>query len=165
MYTEKTLTTPEQIPDKQEAPSVDKIRQSIEAQAISAESTSQVVEQSQDKPAQSTLGIQQELKAQAYRRSLTNIRQHLSGPDKVLSTVIHKPIVEHTSNAFAASIGRPLGLLGGASVALIGSCWVLYASKHYGFRYNYALLLGFFIGGYMLGITVEVLIRLARKKS
>lgn len=109
------------------------------------------------------LGLQKELKQQAYLRTMQKVQSRLSGPERVFSRVIHTQVVNALSEAGARSIGRPSGLMGGALCALLGSSLLLYVAKHYGFTYNYTVILVLFIGGFIVGLLIELLYRLVAK--
>jgi hypothetical protein len=99
------------------------------------------------------------------QRTLTRVRHKLSGPDKSLSKVIHQPVVDAVSRVGEQTVARPSGVLGGAICAFLGSCLFLWASKHYGFRYNYFLFFLFFVGGFAIGLVIELMVYLSRRKQ
>ncbi len=107
--------------------------------------------------------INKELKDMMRTRTLTRIRKELSAPNKTLSKVIHSKPVEKASVIGEKTIARPIGLLGGALIALIGSVATLYMAKHYGFEYNLLLFFILFAGGYLAFTIVEVLILIAKR--
>lgn len=111
------------------------------------------------------IGIQRELKADAYRKTLAKVQTKLHPTERFFSQIVHRPAVESASNVAGSTIARPSGLLGGGIVALASSTAILYMSKHYGFRYNYLTFVGFFVGGFLLGITIEMLVRLVTRKQ
>jgi hypothetical protein len=102
--------------------------------------------------------VNRELKAITLKRELKQIRHKLSSPEKSLSKVIHQPTVRAISEATAKSIERPSGLLGGGIMAFVGSLGYLYLAKHIGFTYNYAVFFVFLIGGFAIGIILELLV-------
>lgn len=147
-----------------ENPAIESIRDTVDAQAIPAENISKTSETADDQPA-TIFGVQHELKAQAYRRTLRRTRTQLKPLERPFSTFIHTPFVERSSAILGASVGRPSGVVTGASVALIGSSAALYAAKHYGFSYNYTLLFVLFAGGFIIGVLLELVIRLIKHRS
>jgi hypothetical protein len=110
------------------------------------------------------LYVNHELKSIALQRTLVRVRRHLSGPNRLLSKVIHQPAVQAVSEAGAKTIARPSGLLLGSFTALLGSSFVLYLAKHYGFRYNYLLVFVLFVGGFVVGLALEFVIWLLRRR-
>lgn len=133
-----------------------KIREMAKAEA---EATSKVkVEQTHDTESDSLVGMQSTLKSTAYNRTLAKIQLRLSKPSKSFSKVVHSPIIDNVSNITAQTVARPNGILGGSVMAFVGSCVLLYFSKHYGFRYNYLVAFGLFVVGYLLGSLIEIIV-------
>ncbi len=124
-----------------------------------AEPSEHIKPDQQEEPEPDTmLGMQQVLKSKAYEHTLRRVRQKLPKPARVFSRFAHNKAVEAASNAGAQTVGRPSGILGGSLCAFLGSVVVLYYSRHYGFRYNYALFFVLFIGGFLVGVVAELLI-------
>lgn len=146
-----------------ESPAVDDIREAIDTHAVSSENYG-LESQNKETPAQ-FYGVQHELKTQAYNRGLNNIRQQLPLASRTFSKVVHQPVVDATSNVVAATIGRPVALLLGASTALIGAVILIYASKHYGFRYNYLLVFLLFLVGFTIGLVFELIKWLSTRRQ
>lgn len=114
------------------------------------------------------LNVNRELRQITLRRELKNIRRKLPAPQKALSKVIHQPVIRATSEFTGKTVSRPSGLLGGGIVALIGTSAYLYLAKHVGFEYNYGVFLVLFVGGFALGLLVELgvhLIMSSRRKA
>ncbi len=144
---------------------VDSLAKTAETQAISGKEVT-VGEQQEDAAQTSTFGTQRKLKADAYKRTLSRTRQQLKIPDRILSKITHQPVIDAVSNVAGKTVARPSGILGGSLCALIGSAWLLYASKHVGFNYNYLAFLLLIIGGFFFGLTAELIIRtIARLRS
>lgn len=114
--------------------------------------------------APSQMGVQRELKLTAYKQTIRRIQTKLKGPEKVLSRVMHQPVVEKISNVGANTVARPSGILGGGFIALLGSSILLYLTKHYGFEYNLTVFFILFVVGFMAGIILEGLVKLVRRK-
>ncbi len=121
--------------------------------------------QAETAPHEPVLGIQRELKAQAYAQTLRKIRSRLPSVERSFSKVIHQPTVEAISEATGKTLARPSGLLGGGLVSLVGSIIALYMSKHYGFRYNFFVYLLLLVVGFCSGVLLELAVRGARSKS
>ncbi|HSX53183.1 MAG TPA: hypothetical protein VLF90_02320 [Patescibacteria group bacterium] len=101
--------------------------------------------------------VNKDLKAEAFQRALNRTRKHLSSPERGLSKAIHQPVVDAISGVAEKTIARPTGLLTGAIVALIGSSYVFYSAKHYGWHYNYLIVFILFVGGYVVGLILEII--------
>ena len=108
---------------------------------------------------------QKELKAESYRKTMSHVRRKLPKRDRALSKVIHNKKVEAASEVGAKTIARPSGILGGGVVALCGSIFLLYMSKHYGFEYNYFSFILLLVAGFFIGMIGEVLVRFVLKKA
>lgn len=133
-------------------------RSVIEQTAESSNPVAEHVAQETAQAAPQSTHVNQELKTITLRRELQHIRRQLPAPDRVLSKVIHQPVVRATSEAVGNSLSRPSGLLGGGLVAFIGSASYLYLAKHIGFSYNYLLFFFLFIAGFALGLFLELLV-------
>jgi hypothetical protein len=96
-----------------------------------------------------------ELKVLTAQRALSHIRHNLSGSDKALSKVIHRPAVRVASDVTARTVGRPIALLVGGLFALVGSGLYLYLAKHIGFEYNYLISTMLFTAGLVVGLLLE----------
>lgn len=114
---------------------------------------------------ESSLVVNRELHDLTWNRSITRIRKKLPLPEKALSKVIHQPVVNAVSGAAGKTVARPSGVLMGSIFAFLGSSFFLYASKHYGFRYNYLMFLLFFVGGFFVGLIVEAITWPLRRKQ
>ncbi|MFA6270507.1 MAG: hypothetical protein WC657_04875 [Candidatus Paceibacterota bacterium] len=139
---------------------IEAIQKRVEAAAKGSKETP--VEKS-EKPHSEPHFLNRQLKVAAFNRTMVRVRKHLSPPERTLSKVIHKPAVEAISNTAAKTIARPTGILTGGFFALVGSSFVLYMAKHYGFRYNLLLFFVLLVGGYVLGLLLEMIIYLVRR--
>jgi hypothetical protein len=104
--------------------------------------------------------INRDLRQITLRRELQHIRRELPVPQRVLSRVVHQPAVRVISEAAGKTISRPSGLLGGGLVALLGTTSYLYLAKHIGFTYNYFVFMALFVGGFIVGLVLELLVHL-----
>lgn len=100
--------------------------------------------------------VNRELKNITLGRELKQIRSKLNAPNKVLSKVIHQPVVRAISETSGKTVARPSGLLGGGLVALLGTSSYLYFARHIGLEYNYFAFLVFFAAGFGLGLVLEL---------
>lgn len=158
----ETDTTSERDPLQN---SLEALRARVDAQAVSSKETpfEETKDTSTGPAHDQSLHFHQHLKHDAYRRTLNKIQSHLSPLERVESRFIHHPTVEIVSDSVAKTIGRPIALLSGSIVALLGSIYVLYLSKHVGFHYNYSLILLLFVGGLLAGLITELILKLVRK--
>lgn len=140
---------------------LDQIKQSIEAAAVSGKEYSRAEKET---PRQTTQhGVNKALKASAYRRVIKKTQSQLSTPERTLSRTIHNPAVEKASEVAAKTVARPSGILFGGIGAFAGTVIVLFISKRVGFTYNYSLFFLLFLGGYILGIVLEFILRSIKK--
>ena len=105
--------------------------------------------------------VNRELKQITLRRELQQIRRKLPAPQRILSKVIHQPAIRIASEAAGRTVSRPSGLLGGGLVAFLGTTGYLYLARHIGFTYNYLVFLLLLAGGFILGVSLELLVHLA----
>ena len=105
--------------------------------------------------------INRELKSITLGRELQQIRRKLPAPQRALSRVVHQPAIRVVSEATGKTISRPSGLLGGGLVALLGSISYLYLAAHIGFTYNYFIFLLLFVGGFIIVLSLELLVWVA----
>jgi hypothetical protein len=108
-------------------------------------------------PAQQTF-VNADLKKVTLQREIQSIRRKLPVAQRALSKVIHQPVVRVVSEVTSKTATRPSGLLGGGFVAFLGSAIYLYMTKHVGFTYNYTIFLLLFLGGFVLGLALEIVI-------
>ena len=141
-------------------------RKAAAEQAVStAESASfQSVEQTPSDQSHS-FAVHQQLKTNAYTQTLRTIQRRLPRTDQAFSKVIHNRRVEVASEFAAKSVARPSGILGGAVCAGIGSALLVYITRHYGFPYNYTMFIVFFVGGYGVGLLLELAVRLLHRRK
>lgn len=141
----------------EQRPATAELQQKVEQQAVSGKELS-VGEK--ETAASNEFGVYSDMKAQAYERSLKRIQQRLSGPERVLSNVMHNKTVDATSELLGKTVARPSGILGAGTAALIGSSIVLYAAKTYGFEYNFGIFMLLLAGGFVLGLAIELTAKL-----
>lgn len=143
---------------------LDDIRASIEKEAKSKHESHKA--HSGEKSASNhPMFINRELKNMAFNRTLRRTQSKLPAPARAFSKVIHQPVVEAVSDAAGKTIARPSGMLLGGIFAFVGSSIFLWVSRHYGYEYNFLLFLAFFIGGFFIGLLVELGIFAANRKS
>lgn len=146
---------------EQKLDTIEAIHDRIEKQALSGKETP--VEKTSELTNHEQFYVTKDLKLLSYQRSLTRLRKRLSAPDKLLSKIVHQPVVDSLSQVGAKTIARPASLLGGAFFALVGTSFAFYMAKHYGFRYNLLLFFILFLGGFVVGTVFELIINLIRR--
>lgn len=109
--------------------------------------------------------VNRELKNISYQRTLKRTQAKLSAPSRAFSKIVHQPVIDSASELAGKTIARPSGVLAGGITAFIGSSIFLWAARHYGYEYNFFLLALLFAGGFLLGLTIELVIRLTSSKK
>ena len=108
-----------------------------------------------------------EAKANAYRATLSSIRQTLPTASRRFSKFIHKPSVERISDLTAKTIGRPSLTLGASVFALLGGGLLYFSARRYGFTLSGAEFLVAGLAGAIFGLLIEAIshfvARLARQ--
>ena len=105
-----------------------------------------------------------ELRAQALDRTLSSVRNRLNGSDKQLSKFIHQPVVEKVSDIAGKTVVRPSGILFGGLFSFLGSIGAYLLAKHLGGELHYSIFAVCFIGGFVIGLFVELLWRVVHLK-
>ncbi|MFZ1323576.1 MAG: hypothetical protein WAQ57_00255 [Candidatus Saccharimonadales bacterium] len=145
---------------------LDDIRKEAEAAATSAHETHKK-HQAEQAPAEneSSLPINRELKDMAYRRTLKRTQRQLPPVSRTFSKVIHQPAVEAVSDLADHTVARPSGILAGGIAAFLGSSLFLWVTRHYGYEYNFLLFALFFVGGFFVGLLVELGLRFGVRRQ
>jgi len=143
--------------------SIEEIRSSIEKTAVSGKDKVKG-ETSEKKPGRPAY-INRDVKNQAYQNTLKDVRKQLRPTQKFASKVIHNPAVEAVSELSSKTVARPSALLGSGVFALITTTAVVIASRYYGFRYNFFVLVISLGIGFGLGLIVELILRVFRRKK
>lgn len=151
---ETALKSSEKVND-----SLDTIRASIDKQATKSKSDQykNISDDADQSP--SSVRIDRNLKQKAYKKEIHRIQTHLPKSQRSFSKFIHSPAIESASEAGGKTVARPSGLLGGGLVALVGSSTLLIISRHYGFSYNFFVFLVLLVGGFFVGLLIEMLVR------
>ena len=106
-----------------------------------------------------------ELRAITLRRELQHIRRKLSKPQQTLSKVVHQPVIRAVSESAGKTVSRPSGMLGGGIVSFVGVASYYLLARHMGYAYNNAIFFILFIGGFVAGVIVEVLVHYGVRAS
>ncbi len=139
--------------------SLDEIRSSIEKEATKTEHNPHKHEAEAEDKAPSNVVIDRNLKKKAYKKELHRIQGHLPKSQRAFSKVIHNRGVEAVSEVTGKTVARPSGLLGGGIVAFLGTLSLVLVSRHYGFSYNFFVFIALLIGGFFLGLIIEMVVR------
>ena len=156
---ERELTKAEKEHNSEEH--IDAIRQQVEKQApMQQEAHHSKTEHQKAHP----VIVNKQLKDMAFSRTMVRTRKKLSSPSRAFSKVIHTPVVDKTSEFVGKTVARPSGMLAGAFIAFVGTSTLLWATRHYGYTYNYLMVILLFVGGMAVGLGGEAILRAIRKK-
>lgn len=100
----------------------------------------------------------------AYKRSLIHVQKQLTASEKILSKIVHRPVIDKFSEVVSYSVARPSGILGGGLVSLVGSSFLLYTAKHYGFEYNFTAFFVLYVLGFCTGLVGELGFKVITRK-
>jgi len=99
-----------------------------------------------------------------YRQTMASMQRRLSPASRRFSKVIHNKGVEGTSEVLEKTIMRPSVTLGATWMALIVGLIFYMTARYYGYRLSGFEMIGAMIVGGILGIVLEWVIRLTRKR-
>lgn len=142
---------------------IEKLQAEVNKEAVSAPEVT--VGERQEDNATTPMGVHRKLKNDAYKQTMKRVQSRLHGPKKLMSRAIHQPVIEKISNVGAQTVARPSGILGGGFLALIGSTLLLFMAKRYGFPYNRSVFFLLFLGGFVIGLILEGLLKVLRKRT
>ncbi len=136
-------------------------RKTIESEAIAGKENLLRVEEIED----SQQSITKAEKTRTYKMTMNRMQNQLSVPSRVFSKFIHNPFVEKTSAVVGSTVARPSGILGAGIVGFVGIALVMYFARKNGFEISnsYSLVAILFIGGWTLGLLLELILRIIRK--
>jgi hypothetical protein len=138
------------------------IKESSEKDKVLDKISAEHSQEAKEHEIESRRPVNSDLKQATFNKEIRHIRRKLSSSDRLGSKFIHQPIVKNLSEISSKTITRPSGLLGGGIVAFLGTSTYLYLTKHMGLRYNYSIFLFLLIAGFILGLIIEAVIRMAR---
>lgn len=147
--------------------SIDKILTKIEREAATSDKIrSEVNDNEQDSGTHVTTPINSNLKKHGLDQTLRKVRRKLPATQRSFSKIIHQPIVEQISDVAGATIARPSGILAAGLFSLLTSIVILLLCRYYGYEYNFTIGLMALVGGFVLGLLMELVLRATtRRKS
>ncbi len=145
-----------------DAGTVERLHHKAEDEAVSGK---EITVGERQESSSTAFTINKDLKQQSYKKTLQRIRASLPAPQRILSRIVHQPTVEKISTVGAATAARPSGILGGAIFAFLGSVSLVILSKRLGFTYNYLVFFVLFVGGFAVGLIVELMVRFIIRPS
>lgn len=164
---EQDFSREKSLVHKHEKPvDIEQIRLSIEQEAKSSEEAINDHNPKQEKKSISEPFIRREALDMAFQRILTRTRKQLPVYERVMSRIIHQPAVDAASEAVGRTVARPSGILGGGTIAFLGTLTYYFIARHYGYSYNFFVYLALVVVGFGLGWAIELawkLLRLSKK--
>lgn len=140
---------------------IEHVKRQVEQHAVSGQERSHTESEQRQHP----VLVYKQHKDMAFSRAMTRARKRLSASSRVFSKVIHAPIIDKSSEVVGKTIARPSGMLGGAFIAFAGTSALLWITNHYGYEYNYLVVLMLFAIGLVAGLAFEGLLKLIRRRQ
>ena len=141
---------------EQQEKSLEDIRRTVEASATGSEDLKK--DEFQDTKHETTpVFVQQELKKITFKKTLSKVQKELPVTERVFSKVVHAPVIDKMSSVGEKTVARPIGILGGGALALLGSLLSTYFSRRFGMTYNIFMFVIFFTVGYMFTTILELI--------
>lgn len=106
-----------------------------------------------------------ELSTQNFSRRLTSVRRNLSAPERQFSKIIHQPAVEKTSDFVGKTVARPSGILFGGIFSFVLSFGAYLLARYLGGELRFSIFMVTFVGGYLLGLILELIWRFVRVRK
>ena len=144
------------------AEKLDEIRNEAKEIAATSEELAAERHKTDEPPAPAGI-VNRDLKDLKYERTLKSVQKELPAAERAFSKLIHNSAVDAISNGAEKTVARPSGLLAGSIFAFVGSSVFLWICRHYGYEYNFLLFALFFLGGFALGLLIELLWRVYKK--
>lgn len=104
-------------------------------------------------------------KEAAYWNTLRSLQRHLSPASRNFSKLIHTPAIEKTSEVAGATIARPSVLLGATSTAAVLGGFLYITARINGFNLSGSEFLLSLIVGAVLGLIIEGIAKLFKRKD
>lgn len=91
----------------------------------------------------------------SYKKTMYEIRHHMSPAQKTFSKFIHIPAVEKTSEALGNTLARPNAMLAGGFSAFILVAIVYVVARTMGYRLSGTESIAAFVVGWLIGIVLD----------
>lgn len=142
--------------------SVDEIREKIEKEARSSETIQKNLDNNKQVDSPISMGVH--LRRHSVKDTIKRVQSRLSPTQRVFSKVVHNPTLDTISEFSGKTVARPSGLLYGGIFSFVFSLGFLYLAKYYGYEYNFFIGILAFIAGFFLGLLIESISTIIRKK-
>ncbi len=94
-------------------------------------------------------------KERSFNTTMHHVRNNLSRTEKTFSKIIHKPVVEKTSEIVGATVARPSGIAGATIAAFIGLLLVYGVARFAGFELAGSEMPILLLIGFVAGLIIE----------
>jgi hypothetical protein len=91
----------------------------------------------------------------SYKKTMYEIRTHMSPAQKAFSRFIHIPVVEKTSDAIGKTVARPNAILAGSFAAFILVAVVYVVARTLGYRLSGTETIAAFVAGWLIGVAYD----------
>lgn len=152
-----SLNQKEKLSNARESTPINKenLQSVIEQQAQTSESYKKQAEANNHDTNPHKHYLTHKIKTAVFHQTMNDVRSHLSPTEQRFSKIIHNDTIESLSNLGGKTVARPSGILGGATILVIGSFIVLFFAKRYGFEVPLSLFGALYIFGFIFMIIVE----------
>ena len=99
-----------------------------------------------------------------YTQTMASVQRKLSPASRSFSKVIHAPAIEKTSEVLESTVMRPSIVAGATWTAFITGLTFYMVARAYGFTLSGTEMLAALIGGGLLGILIEGVLRTIRRR-
>jgi hypothetical protein len=143
------------------AKKIESIRDTVSEEAKSASEITPK-DTDEDHHTTATYWYSKEYREIAFSQLLGKVQKKLNPADRATSKVIHKPIIEKASEIGAKTIARPSGVLFGSIFSFIASLVTYIIARRNGYDMTNSVFFIAFIGGFIVGIGVEYMLKVVR---
>lgn len=161
----KNSETKEANASAEQKEAVEHARKAVEQEAVSSSQESEHENTSATKPeTERQTGVSKEGKQMEYEKTMHSIQSQVSKPSQSFSKIIHRPVIETTSQIIGESIARPNAILTGSISALITVSGLYILANYNGFQLSGFETIGAFAIGWLLGMLLDLLGIIFRRK-
>lgn len=101
----------------------------------------------------------------SFNRTMSEVRAHMSGPERIFSSIIHNPTVEKVSDVVGNTVARPNAILAGSVFAFLFTLAVYLIARYNGYPLSGAETIASFVLGWLVGLISDYIRLLAFGKS
>jgi hypothetical protein len=116
----------------------------------------------EDQKTANTYWFSKQYRDDSYKQLIGSVQSRLSKSERVVSKLIHQPIVEKVSEIGSRTVARPSGLLFGSISSFLVSMITYVVARRNGYDMTYSVFILSFFGGFLIGIAAEYGYKLVR---